>query len=198
MGSLLRAYNGALARRPLTTSCASAAVLFGTGDIIAQQAIDRVGSQHDFPRTARLTIYGGGIFAPICFNWLKWLNAVNVGGKASTVVARVALDQTVFSSANLAIFFSSTTLMAGGSLADAKSKLASSWWPTLQRNWMVWVPVQAANFSLVPPHLRLLTVNVVSLLWNTYLSLASSGESQRLAPALKDVEKSTGSGVRTL
>lgn len=36
------------------------------------------------------------------------------------------------------------------------------------------VPVQLANFALVPAHLRIVTVNVVSLFWNTYLSYANS------------------------
>lgn len=33
------------------------------------------------------------------------------------------------------------------------------------------VPVQLANFSIVPPHLRLVLVNVVSLFWK-YVSSA--------------------------
>ena len=40
------------------------------------------------------------------------------------------------------------------------------------------VPVQLANFSVVPAHLRLLLVNVVSLGWNTYLSAANSATAQ--------------------
>ena len=38
----------------------------------------------------------------------------------------------------------------------------------------LFVPVQLANFSIVPPHLRLVLVNVVSLFWNAYLSYANS------------------------
>jgi hypothetical protein len=36
-------------------------VLFGTGDVLAQQAVDRRGlEKHDFGRTGRMTLYGGG------------------------------------------------------------------------------------------------------------------------------------------
>lgn len=46
------------------------AVLFGTGDVVAQQVVDRRGiSAHDWVRTARLSLYGGAIFAPIVTNW---------------------------------------------------------------------------------------------------------------------------------
>jgi len=63
MASLLRAYKYAnislvtttepnlhsavLLRRPYLASCTTAAVLFGTGDVIAQQAVEKRGKQHD-------------------------------------------------------------------------------------------------------------------------------------------------------
>ncbi|ELU42902.1 hypothetical protein AG1IA_03066 [Rhizoctonia solani AG-1 IA] len=48
------------------------AFLFGTGDIVAQQAVDKRGiKEHDWVRTARLSLYGGTIFAPIVVNWYK-------------------------------------------------------------------------------------------------------------------------------
>ncbi len=37
--------SAALIRRPIATQCATAAVLFGTGDIIAQQAVERRGER---------------------------------------------------------------------------------------------------------------------------------------------------------
>lgn len=44
----------------LTQSIVSAA-LFGTGDVLAQQAVDRVGVRdHDYKRTGRMVLYGGG------------------------------------------------------------------------------------------------------------------------------------------
>jgi len=36
-------------------------VLFAAGDVLAQQAVERVGYEnHDFARTGRMTLYGGG------------------------------------------------------------------------------------------------------------------------------------------
>jgi hypothetical protein len=38
-------------------------VLFGSGDVLAQQAVDRRGlAKHDFARTSRMALYGGGMF----------------------------------------------------------------------------------------------------------------------------------------
>ena len=38
-------------------------VLFGAGDVLAQQLVDRVGIEnHNYARTARMALYGGGTF----------------------------------------------------------------------------------------------------------------------------------------
>lgn len=39
--------SSALIRRPLLASCGTAAVLFGAGDVIAQQAVEKRGNKHD-------------------------------------------------------------------------------------------------------------------------------------------------------
>lgn len=40
-------------------------VLFATGDVMAQQAVERVGvEKHNFARTGRMALYGGGILFP--------------------------------------------------------------------------------------------------------------------------------------
>jgi len=36
-------------------------VLFATGDTLAQHAVERV-PRHDFGRTGRMALYGGGVF----------------------------------------------------------------------------------------------------------------------------------------
>ena len=40
-------YSAVLLRRPMITQCITAAVLFGAGDIVAQQAIEGKGKEHD-------------------------------------------------------------------------------------------------------------------------------------------------------
>lgn len=57
-------YNGRLAARPLLTQSITTAVLFATGDITAQQLVDQRGlDKHDFARTGRMALYGGGEFS---------------------------------------------------------------------------------------------------------------------------------------
>lgn len=54
-------YQAKLAKRPLFTQAVTTGVLFGVGDVIAQQAVDKKGlKNHDIARTGRMAAYGGG------------------------------------------------------------------------------------------------------------------------------------------
>ncbi|CAD6935094.1 unnamed protein product [Tilletia controversa] len=138
--------------------CASAAVLFASGDVIAQQIVEKRGSKHDIWRTSRLAIYGGVIFSPIIIQWFKVLEKIKFQSRAATIGTKVAVDQFVAAPNMVVLFFTSTTLMAGGSLEDVKHKLKESWWSTVKMNWTVWGPVQTVNMGFVPLDQRLLFV----------------------------------------
>lgn len=170
--------------------CLTGGVLFATGDTIAQQLVEKRGSRHDIPRTLRLGLYGGAVFSPLASIWFgKVLEKVKFASPAANIATKVALDQGIASPAFIALFFSVTTLMNGGSVNDAKKKVQDNWWPTLKTAWGLWIPVQGLNMALVPPTQRLLFVNVVSIFWNTFLSMKSAGD----AGGVKEV----GQGVKS-
>jgi len=181
MASLLRAYNAALIRRPMAAQCATGAFLFGTGDVIAQQIIEKKGTDHDFMRTARLGFYGGALFAPIITKWYQMLNNLQFKTPTRALVYRVYLDQAVLTPVAVAFFFGSMSILEGKGITEAKNRISSAYVPTLLRNWGVFVPAQIINFGLVPVHLRFLFVGVVSLFWNTYLSAVNA---QQQTPSL--------------
>ncbi|PWN40657.1 hypothetical protein IE81DRAFT_213736 [Ceraceosorus guamensis] len=168
--------------------CASASVLFATGDTIAQQFVEKKGKNHDLIRTGRLAVYGGVIFAPIMSTWMgKILERVKFQNKAATLGTKVLLDQVIMSPLIISIFFTATNFLEGKPFSAAQEKLKTSWLPTYKAAVGVWAPVQAINFSIVPPHLRLLFVNVVSVGWNTFLSVqAAGGANERKAEAKVD------------
>jgi protein Mpv17 len=50
-----------LASRPLLTQSVTTAVLFATGDTMAQQLVEKKGfKNHELARTGRMALYGGG------------------------------------------------------------------------------------------------------------------------------------------
>ncbi|KAI0758673.1 hypothetical protein C8Q74DRAFT_258415 [Fomes fomentarius] len=198
MSRLLHAFNTALIRRPLVTQCATSFVLFGTGDVLAQQAFEKKGANHDFWRTARLSFYGGAIFGPVLTKWLQLLNRLQFSSPTKAVAYKVYLDQFVFTPGVVAMFFGSLTLLEGKGVNDAKERIQEAYVPTIIRNWGVFIPTQIVNFALVPHHLRFVTIGVVSLFWNAYLSSVNAKKQVEIAAehehahTLEDSEKKDG------
>jgi hypothetical protein len=63
-----------LATRPLLTQSVTTAVLFATGDTMAQQLVEKKGlKNHEFARTGRMAFYGGGMskLQQVPFNQLE-------------------------------------------------------------------------------------------------------------------------------
>ncbi|PGH28044.1 protein sym1 [Polytolypa hystricis UAMH7299] len=168
-------YQATLAKRPLLTQSIGSALLFGTGDILAQQAVDQVGLEnHNYARTGRMALYGGAIFGPAATTWYKFLQRnVVMSTPGRTLVARVGADQLIFAPTHMFAFLSSMSILEGN---DPLEKLRSSYWTGYKANLMIWPWVQAVNFRFVPLEHRVLVVNTVSLGWNCLLSLINSGK----------------------
>ncbi|KAG6368490.1 hypothetical protein INS49_002699 [Diaporthe citri] len=170
---MLRWYQAKLVKRPLLTQVVTTAILFGTGDVIAQQAVDKKGlEKHDLARTGRMVLYGGAVFGPAATTWYKFLaKNVNLKSPNGTILARVALDQGVFAPVFIGVFLSSMATLEGNSV---KEKLDKNYKTALTSNYMLWPFAQAVNFKVVPLEHRVLFVNVISIGWNCYLSYLNS------------------------
>lgn len=83
-------------------------ILFGTGDCMAQQLVEKRGlDKHDPARTLRMCGYGGIIFGPAATKWYGFLTKhVNLTSKNGTIAARVACDQFLFAPVNMGAFVS--------------------------------------------------------------------------------------------
>ncbi|KAL4924709.1 Mpv17/PMP22 family protein [Aspergillus undulatus] len=174
---MLRWYQSKLAKQPILTASVTSAVLFGAGDTLAQQAVDRRGlEKHDFARTGRMALYGGAVFGPAATTWFAFLqrNIVLKSNKA-TILARVAADQCLFAPVQLTCFLSSMAIMEG---VDPVEKWKTTFPPSFKANLAVWPLVQGVNFAFVPLDLRVLVVNVISLGWNCFLSMMNSGDTE--------------------
>eukprot|EP00397_Hematodinium_sp_SG-2012_P039204 GEMP01042771.1.p1 GENE.GEMP01042771.1~~GEMP01042771.1.p1 ORF type:complete len:145 (+),score=16.85 GEMP01042771.1:381-815(+) len=70
-------------------------------------------------------------------------------------------------------YYFTVGLLQGGDLESCWEKLRSDIIPTVCACWIVWLPLQALNFSVVPMHLRVAFVNVGCLAWNVILDSLS-------------------------
>lgn len=173
MASFLRWYNARLAARPLLTQSVTTAVLFATGDITAQQLVEKKGAKgHDVARTARMALYGGCVFGPVATTWFGFLQRnVVFRNKRVEMLSRVACDQLGFAPVMIGVFLGSMATMEGNS---AHQRIENVWWPALKANWMLWPLAQTINFTFIPLHHRVLFVNIISIGWNSYLSWVNS------------------------
>ena len=106
MASWLKWYQGHLAASPITTQLITTGILFGAGDVLAQQGMERAGFKHNLMRTARMTFFGAAMAGPVFIGWYRVLDRfVNLKSANSTLLARVALDQLAFAPVNIACMF---------------------------------------------------------------------------------------------
>ena len=117
---------------------------------------------------------GIGIFGPAATKWYQFLQKrVVLSTNTRTTAARVLADQSLFATSNMALFLSSMSWMEGTS---PKENMKKNYISGLKANWVLWPPVQAMNFTVVPLEHRVLIVNIVSLGWNCFLSHLNSSE----------------------
>jgi hypothetical protein len=149
--------------------------LFGIGDVIAQGSTVEKHESWDLGRIGRAVIYGGVIFAPIGTKWYPLLNRIQSKNQVKQTALRVCADQLGFAPfVGIPLYFSAMAAMEGKSPNEIATKVKNNYKDTLLANWTIWPAVQLANFSMVPVHYRLLTVNLVSIAWNAFLSLKNS------------------------
>jgi Mpv17 / PMP22 family len=102
---------------------------------------------------------------------------------AQSIVTRVALDQFAFTPVILSTFISSLWTLEGAmgdSTPENKNKsiltrLQETLPDVIVANWMLWGPVQWFNFRVVPQKYQVLFANMISLVWNAYLSFSTRG-----------------------
>lgn len=90
--------------------------------------------------------------------------------RLANIVRKVAMDQLLFGPVCITIFYCGVTALEGRSARDIAAEWRRKFLPTYRMEWTVWPLAQAINFYLMPAALRVAYVNVVTLLWNVYLS----------------------------
>ena len=173
----------------MRTQMATAAVLAGVGDVIAQYL---EGASAFAPRRFVALVAVNVLYIVPLLSFFYGANEKLVGrpmarrGELARTTAMLAVDQLLnaplcifgffyaFNLASAAVAgpaaFAGWAALAAATADEARAKL----WPTCVRNWQVWVLPQLLNFALVPPPLRLPFANAVALVWNVVLSIAAN------------------------
>ncbi|KAI9251439.1 hypothetical protein BDA99DRAFT_521868 [Phascolomyces articulosus] len=171
MNRLLTKYQQQIAERPLRTYAIQSGTMFTMGDVVAQQAIEKKGNDHDFIRTARMGLYGFCIGGPVIGSWLTFLNnAIKIQHRVKGALVKLAIDQAVVPPSINAVFLTSISLLEGRNLPEIKEKFRTSYFAALSNSYQLWPFVNFVSFIFINPAYRPLTNSVISVGWNAYLS----------------------------
>ncbi|WVZ54634.1 hypothetical protein U9M48_005401 [Paspalum notatum var. saurae] len=167
-------YLVSLDKNPIATKAVTSAVLTLAGDLICQLVIDRV-SELDLRRTFVFTFLGLALVGPTLHVWYLYLSKLVTISGASGAIARLILDQIIFSPIFIGVFMSLLVTLEGKP-SLVVPKLKQEWLSSVVANWQLWIPFQFLNFYFVPQKFQVLAANFVALAWNVILSFKAHKE----------------------
>jgi hypothetical protein len=185
-----RWYSEKLTTHPLLTKGLTGGIIAAAGDLLCQAGTYKEpedGTKRSFwnggwdvKRSLNFAILGLTFVAPTSHYWYGKL-AVHPWSKGQSfaqISKRVALDQFLWSPVFFVIWLAGFWgLEKDGNITskELKNDLAVALPDIMVANWILWIPCQYANFYAVPVKYQVLFCNVVELVWNAYMSFATSG-----------------------
>jgi len=140
-----------------------------------------------------MAAYGGIFLAPYSHYWFQILNRfiplAQKTNKLPWLVASVAIDQTVAFPVSIVMFMAARGLIDGKKPEDIKQGVKHNFWGAYTNGVKLWGTAQLFNFYAIPLEHRVMFLNVVSLVWNTYLAVQTSRHTKHQHEPEKAVTK---------
>lgn len=127
-------------------------------------------------RVGVFAAYGFFITGPVLHYWYTYLEKLcqkNGIESAAKIAFKLLMDRAVFGPPFVLLTVSFIQLLQTMDPKRTATLVRRSFAAVLLANSAFWLPGQAVNFGVVPVDLQLLYVNVMSVAWNTILSLKS-------------------------
>ncbi|ORX73823.1 hypothetical protein DL89DRAFT_319532 [Linderina pennispora] len=123
----------------------------------------------------------GLAFAPVSYRWHALLNkrfplegATTAKAKATMVMKRMAIDQTLFAPLATGSFVVCMGLLEGLTPTELAERVKVQYPRVLVAGYVLWPAAQLINFSVIPLAYRVPFGSTVSLFWNTYLGWSNN------------------------
>jgi hypothetical protein len=183
--------------KPLQTNMITSALICAAGDALAQNIthiekhkqrtpsetenrnINQVGAFHlDLERTVTMAGWGT-LLAPPAFAWYKWLDTAFISSTPIALLRKVTFNVCTFTMVTNVIYFGYIKAVHhlprgdgfGVVLSKWREKLETDFEQTAKNACIVWGAAHLVNFRFIPPHLRILYMNLVGAGWACYISI---------------------------
>ncbi|GLC42064.1 hypothetical protein PLESTB_001064100 [Pleodorina starrii] len=179
MNRIWGAYERQLSRRPVLTQMATSCLLWGTGDVLAQRAVEqRRWSELDARRVVCTAAFGAAFMGPVGHHWYHQLDVICAklfGSGPAFLAAKLIADTAIMGPLYVVAFYAwGCALIDGSGLEGFKKKITQDFIPTYTAELAVWPLFQAFNFTRIPVEHQLLAVNGATLIDACFLSWARS------------------------
>ena len=168
--SPLDAYSVLLQTSPLATKAATQSLIWGVGDVLAQQREER--GELDWSRTSSFALTGLGSGAA----WTLWYDVADAltaplqDDAVLRTLAACSLEQFLFCPVIFATYqIPCAVLQNGGRIDEIPAQVQARIKDLLVANAKLWTPANILIYN-VPLQWRVLTSNCFDLLWGAYLS----------------------------
>eukprot|EP00919_Chromeraceae_sp_WS-2016_P008437 GHVR01019931.1.p1 GENE.GHVR01019931.1~~GHVR01019931.1.p1 ORF type:complete len:214 (-),score=30.13 GHVR01019931.1:256-897(-) len=181
--NVFQCYSKYLQRYPVAVKTASAFIIGGCADTTAQRLSGKQ-IKYNYERTIVWGSLTGGLAFPLHY-WYNWLSY-----KRYIIIHRLLIDQIVASvGVNITYLFAMPYLVKKKNAKEALSIATTKLPKAMLYNVLLWVPVQYLNFTYVPVILQLLVINIVQLIWCSFVSVLASTDRSKIIINNDDTEK---------
>lgn len=160
----------------LATNTITGGLLLSVGDMINQELersrqdeVKKQKNRYDWQRLGHM-FFAGLIQGPPQHYFYKKLDAVLPNRDWRSMCKKIFLDQTVCSPVCIVLFFFGVGIFEKNNLTEIWTELRSKCWTIYTADWLVWPPNQFINFYFLPPAYRVIYINVVTTMYNVFLS----------------------------
>ncbi|CAD7946762.1 unnamed protein product [Amoebophrya sp. A25] len=183
-GRVMQGYTHALNTRPYTTNTIAGGVLGFGGDVICQRYIeghDTLDRDRNRGFTTFCAFYQGGVDTAIYGAYGRLLS--HLPGLRFALACALVDNLIHVPIGYLPCFYLTLGWFQRQSWEEITEEMRRCYMETWAATCAMWIPFQFANFSIVPPQYRVLSVNLGCLVWNVILDYLNgdAAEEQRNA-----------------
>jgi len=208
-------YSKKLDTDPILTKCISAGLVSSVGSVLAQYITHRQEQQEhaddknknnqseqkpfevNLAHVSRFALLNVAIVAPVLHQWYQFINRAVPGTTFPRVLQRTFWDEFVFSPIYIPAFLGMLWKLEGYN-NDNILKMIKSEFPTIiVTEWAMWVPTMIVTFRYVPVKFQVLVVNVVGVVWQTYLAYAAINADSSSSEIESDEDKDKSSETKS-